>query len=44
MTSLQKLSFKQNRLATLQQNGKNIKSTGVVRKLQREIRNLEKEQ
>lgn len=33
------LAIKKNRLANLQANGKN--NTGVVRKLKREIRNLE---
>lgn len=36
------LEIKKNRLANLQANGKNIKSSGVVRKLQRQIRNLER--
>lgn len=36
------LAIKKNRLNTLESNGKNVKCGGVVRKLQREIRNLEK--
>lgn len=36
------LAQKKNRLATLESNGKNVKCPGVVRKLRREIRNLEK--
>lgn len=36
------LAQKKNRLSTLESNGKNIKSPGVVRRLKREIRNLEK--
>lgn len=31
-----------NRLNRLEQNGKNVKSPGVVRRLKRQIRNLEK--
>jgi hypothetical protein len=37
----QKCAIKKNRLQKLEQNGKNIKSTGVVRKLRREIRNMD---
>ena len=36
------LSLKKNRLAILIVNGKHIDSQGVVKKLKREIRNLEK--
>lgn len=36
------LALKKNRLAILSENGKNIESAGVVKKLKREIRNLEK--
>ena len=36
------LAQKKNRLSALESNGKNIKSSGVVRRLKREIRNLEK--
>ena len=42
MTKEQILVSKKARLATLEQNPKNIKCTGVLRKLRREIRNLEK--
>lgn len=35
------IAQKKNRLATLEANGKNIKCGGVVRKLRRQIRNLE---
>lgn len=41
MTIEQKLALMKNRLATLEENGKNIKSPGVVRKLRRVIRNME---
>ena len=41
MTVEQKLALMKNRLATLEENGKNIKSPGVVRKLKRVIRNME---
>lgn len=37
-----KLVIMKNRMANLQANGKNIKSPGVVRKLTRQIRNIEK--
>ena len=37
-----KLAIMKNRMAKLQANGKNIKSPGVVRKLTRQIRNIEK--
>lgn len=36
------LKMKKNRLSILESNNKNIKSQGVVKKLRREIRNLEK--
>lgn len=36
------LAQKKNRLSTLEANGKNVKSPGVVGRLKREIRNLEK--
>jgi hypothetical protein len=42
MTSFEKISIMKNRLIVLEGNGKNIKSPGVVRKLQRQIRNMEK--
>lgn len=41
MTTEQKLALQKNRLVTLQDSPKNLKSTGVVRKLRRRIRNLE---
>ena len=41
MTNEQKLALQKNRLITLQDNPKNIKSTGVVKKLRRRIRNME---
>lgn len=41
ITLEQKLALMKNRLATLTENGKNVKSPGVVRKLQRTIRNME---
>ena len=41
MTVEQKLALMKNRLATLEENGKNVKSPGVVRKLRRIIRNME---
>ena len=41
MTVEQKLALMKNRLATLEENGKNVKCPGVVRKLKRTIRNME---
>lgn len=41
MTVEQKLALMKNRLATLEENGKNAKSPGTVRKLRRRIRNME---
>ena len=41
MTQFEKLALMKNRLATLEENGKNVKSPGVVRKLRRTIRNME---
>lgn len=43
MTNEQILARKKNRLQILESNGKNIKSGGVVKRLRREIRNLEKQ-
>ena len=43
MTREQILACKKNRLKTLEENPKNIKCGGCVRKLRREIRKLEKE-
>lgn len=42
MTNADKLLQKKNRLALLEGNPKNIKCPGVLRKLRREVRNLEK--
>lgn len=42
MTREQKLAFMKNRLATLEGTPKNIKCGGCVRKLRRQIRNMEK--
>lgn len=42
MNTEQRLALMKNRLATLQGTPKNIKSGGVVKKLQRQIRNMEK--
>jgi hypothetical protein len=36
------LAIMKNRLSILQANGKNIKSSGVVRKIARQIKNIEK--
>lgn len=41
MTKEQQLALKKNRLETLQNNPKNLKSGGVIRRLKREIRSLE---
>lgn len=41
MNKKQKLALMKNRLATLQGTPKNVKSGGCVRKLKRQIRNLE---
>ena len=35
------LAQKKNRLATLENNRKNVKCSGVIKKLKREIRNME---
>ncbi len=42
MTLEHTLALKKNRLSVLEANGKNVKSGGVIRRLKREIRNLEK--
>ena len=42
MTKEEKLTLKKGRLERLKNSEKNIKSGGVVRKLAREVRNLEK--
>lgn len=36
------IAMKENRLNVLKSNGKNVESQGVVRKLERELRNLRK--
>ena len=41
MTKEQRLALHKNRLVTLQDSPKNLKSTGVVKKLRRRIRNME---
>lgn len=42
MTKEQELALMKNRLATLESNGKNIKSPGVVKKLRRRVKNFKK--
>ena len=42
MTNEQKLALQKNRLVTLQDSPKNLKSMGVVKKLRRRIRNASK--
>lgn len=42
MTNEQILNIEKDRLKNLESNGKNIKTMGVVRKLRRRIRNMEK--
>lgn len=41
MVKEQRLALMKNRLATLQGNSKNTKSSGCVRKLKRQVRNME---
>lgn len=41
MTKEQKLAMMKSRLSVLEQNPKNIKCPGVVKKLRRQIRNME---
>ena len=41
LNDVDRLAIMKNRLATLEENGKNTKSPGVVRKLRRTIRNME---
>lgn len=43
MTKEQELALMKNRLATLESNGKNIKSPGVIKKLRRLVKRAEKE-
>lgn len=42
MNKEQKLAILKNRLATLEENPKNIKCPGVLRKLRRQVRSLER--
>lgn len=42
MTQQDVLNLKKDRLQKLESNGKNVKSGGVVKRLRREIRNMEK--
>ena len=41
MTNEQKIAIMKNRLTVLESNGKNVKCLGIVRKLHRQIRNME---
>ena len=41
MKTSQVLALKKERLSKLQENGKNVKTPGVVRKLTREVKNME---
>ena len=41
LNDVDRLAIMKNRLATLEENGKNVKSSGTVRKLKRQIRNME---
>lgn len=41
MTREQKLAIAKNRMKTLESNGKNVKCPGVLRKLRRQVRNME---
>ena len=41
MTKEQKLAMMKDRLSVLEQNPKNVKCPGVVKKLRRQIRNME---
>lgn len=42
MNKEQKIALMKNRIATMEQNGKNIKVPGTLRALKRELRNIEK--
>ena len=42
MTNEQKLALMKNRLATLESSPKSLKCPGTVRKLKRQVRNMEK--
>lgn len=43
MTRNQQIALKENRVMYLKSNGKNIESNGVIRKLERQLRRLNKE-
>ena len=43
MTKKQRIAIKKNRLLVLMNNGKNSENSGVIKRLNREIRALEKE-
>ena len=43
MTKKQRIAIKKNRLLVLMNNGKNSENSGVIKRLNREIRTLEKE-
>lgn len=43
MTKLEQLNLKKNRLQKLDGTTKNVKSPGVVRRLRREVKNMEQE-
>ena len=43
MSKEQRLALMKNRLSTLKGSPKNVKCTGVVRKLERQLRNMENE-
>ena len=42
MNKEQKIALMKNRIATMEQNGKNVKAPGALRALKRELRNIEK--
>ena len=42
MNKEQKIALMKNRIATMEQNGKNIKAPGALRALKRELRNIQK--
>ena len=42
MNKEQKIALMKNRIATMEQNGKNVKAPGVLKALKRELRNIEK--
>ena len=43
MTRNEQIALKENRIKCLKSNGKNIESNGVIRKLARQLRRLNKE-